>query len=107
MEEVFSNGNIWTSFISVFDDMDDEYYLPIESKEKLKSVLRAKLEQYNSRVGRMELVLFDQAMEHVSRICRIISKPSGYALLVGVGGSGKQSLTKLSAFLLGMDLDPI
>ena len=43
-------------------------------------------------------------MEHISRIARIIDLPVGNSLLVGVGGSGKQSLSKLSAFILGYDV---
>lgn len=73
-------------------------YEEITNPEKLKRTLQGKLEDYNTGADqRMSLVFFDDAMHHILRICRALRQPRGNLMLIGVGGSGKQSLSKLSA----------
>jgi dynein heavy chain len=97
-DEIFEDPNIFTSFITMCKGHDPAYK-QVEEMDELKDVLEDKLAQYNEEVQSMELVLFNQAMEHICRISRIVFQPSGNALLVGVGGSGKQSLSKLTAYI--------
>jgi hypothetical protein len=47
---------------------------------------------------------WSHACTHMCRCTRVVGKPRGNALLVGVGGSGKQSLAKLSAFICGCEI---
>lgn len=85
---VFEEPLIYTSFVSACEG-HDKAYLPVRDMPQLKRVLEDKLMEYNDTIQSMNLVLFDQAMEHICRICRIIDLPAGNALLIGVGGSGK------------------
>ena len=75
-------------------------YQELADRAKLDAVLVDSLDEYNvSFSSRMELVFFNDAVHHVSRISRVLAQPRGNALLVGVGGSGRQSLTRMASFI--------
>lgn len=52
----------------------------------------------------MKLVMFLDASEHITRIARIIRQPQGHSLVLGVGGSGRQSLSRMATYLTGYKL---
>uniref|UniRef100_A0A8B9JC40 Uncharacterized protein n=1 Tax=Astyanax mexicanus TaxID=7994 RepID=A0A8B9JC40_ASTMX len=79
-------------------------YMPVQSWESLNKTLLEALDSYNEVNAAMNLVLFGDAMSHICRINRILESPRGNALLVGVGGSGKQSLTRLAAFISSLEV---
>ncbi|KAM3614782.1 uncharacterized protein V6R79_018954 [Siganus canaliculatus] len=88
-----------------FAQMGDEAsYSPVTDWSVLRSILTDALENYNELNAAMNLVLFEDAMQHVCRISRILESPRGHALLVGVGGSGKQSLTRLAAYVSSVEI---
>jgi dynein heavy chain len=82
----------------------DKIYDKVSNFPDLSGLLNGALAEYNESHPVMNLVLFDQAMAHVARIARIIEMPRGNPLLIGVGGSGKQSLARLAAFIAGYDV---
>ncbi|CAM9231099.1 unnamed protein product, partial [Hapterophycus canaliculatus] len=79
------------------DPKGGKVYQEIEDHVALAKTMEDYLEDHNAMTSKpMSLVLFQNAIEHVARISRIISQPMGNALLVGVGGSGRKSLTILA-----------
>lgn len=101
-ESVFKpEVNIFTHFSLGIGELK---YAPIANYPLLNKILVEALDNYNEMNSMMNLVLFRDAMEHVCRINRILESPRGNALLVGVGGSGKQSLARLAAFISNLDV---
>jgi dynein heavy chain len=79
---------------------EERIYLELPDVKALNILLEEYLEDYNLSLNKdMRLIFFLDAIQHISRISRIIRQPRGNALLIGVGGTGKQSLTRLACHM--------
>ncbi|NXU08026.1 DYH3 protein, partial [Pardalotus punctatus] len=86
-----------SSTVKVYDEITD--------LKELTRVMEHYLEEYNTTSrAPMPLVMFQFAIEHISRVCRVLKQDHGHLLLVGVGGSGRQSVTKLATFMNNLEL---
>lgn len=87
-------------------------YVQIDDLAGLVSKMDQFQEEYNNDINfiiagqkkQMKLVMFLDACEHIARIARIIRQPQGNALVLGVGGSGRQSLSRIATYLTGYKL---
>lgn len=84
-------------------------YEEIPSYEFVIEKVKFYMSQFNEYIRgfHLDLVFFHDCLMHLMIISRIIRTPRGNALLVGVGGSGKQSLTRLAAFIAGQQFHQI
>ncbi|KGL72843.1 Dynein heavy chain 9, axonemal, partial [Tinamus guttatus] len=104
MEETLEQTKQMNIYCHFAKGIGEPSYRPVPNWEELNQILVEALDNYNEVNAAMNLVLFEDAMCHVCRINRILESPRGNALLVGVGGSGKQSLTRLAAFISSLDV---
>ncbi|KAL0226771.1 hypothetical protein P9112_014095 [Eukaryota sp. TZLM1-RC] len=80
----------------------EENYTECPALPQLREIVEEKLEDYNQENKiPLNLVMFKDAIDHLIRIHRILTTRRGNLMLVGVGGSGRQSLAKLASFIAG------
>uniref|UniRef100_A0A2S2QIW0 Dynein heavy chain 3, axonemal n=1 Tax=Sipha flava TaxID=143950 RepID=A0A2S2QIW0_9HEMI len=81
-------------------DSDTKIYDEIHNEKQLIQRMEYYLNEYNTiSKNPLSMVMFKFAIEHVSRISRVLQQDNGHLLLVGIGGSGRQSATKLATFI--------
>jgi len=88
-----------------YANSEKQYKKVAENTAELAAKFDDYLMLYNARNTKsMNLVFFKDALDHLSRIIRVLRQQRGNALLIGVGGSGRQSLTRLAAGIRNYDV---
>ncbi|XP_026758308.2 dynein axonemal heavy chain 6 [Galleria mellonella] len=101
---------LFGDFLNSAVPKENRIYQEIPEIHKLMVVLKEYLEEYNSTArAEMQLVLFQDAVEHVVRIARVLRAERGHCLMVGPGGSGRRSVATLAGHVneckcMGMEL---
>jgi len=97
---------IWSDILKI--DAAVRLYEEVKDMPKLMKVIKNYLEEFNiSSPVKMNLVFFEDAILHLMKILRALRQPRGNIMLIGVGGSGKQSLIKLASYIYAMDFKQI
>lgn len=98
-EEVIRPEHIRDLFFGNYLEPDAEVkvYDEISDLDALTSLINNYLREYNLLTkSPMNLVMFKFAIEHVSRVSRVLQQENGHMMLVGIGGSGRHSVVKLA-----------
>lgn len=74
------------------------------NRDELKTFLSARLKVFYEEELDVPLVLFDQVLDHVLRIDRVLRQPMGHLLLVGDSGAGKTVLSKFVSWMNGLQI---
>jgi dynein heavy chain 1 len=87
----------------IFSSWLGKEYSRIE-RDELTEFVKAKMSSFNEEELGVPLVVFDQMLDHVLRIDRVLKQPMGHSLLVGASGAGKTVMTKFVAWLNGLSV---
>ena len=91
----------------MFNEFADRAQRYKETEAKPEDVLRVcrdMLENHNRDAAKtLDIVIFDEAVAHISSLNRILTMPRGHAMLVGVKSSGRRSLARLGLHMSSME----
>ncbi|KAK7206778.1 dynein heavy chain, N-terminal region 1-domain-containing protein [Myxozyma melibiosi] len=85
----------------LFSNWLSNKYEPV-SLNDLREYTNARLQTFCEEELDVPLVLYDDALDHILRIDRVFRQPQGHLILIGLSGSGKNTLTRFVAWMNGL-----
>ena len=100
-EVVTTDRLIYCDFLNPGTDFESRIYEEAPPIAELQKLVDEYLDDYNQQFVPMNLVMFGDAIHHVAKIARVIAKPLGNCLLLGVGEQPLDVLQHLALLRLG------
>lgn len=70
--------------------------------DEIRNYIIGKLNVFNEEEYAVQLVVFDEVVEHIAKIDRVLRQPLGHLLLVGASGVGKTTLSRFVSWINGL-----
>jgi dynein heavy chain 1 len=70
--------------------------------DEIREYIIGKLQVFNEEEYAVQLVVFDEVVEHIAKIDRVLRQPLGHMLLVGASGVGKTTLSRFVSWINGL-----
>jgi dynein heavy chain 1, cytosolic len=87
----------------LFSNWLTKEYQSVE-QEGLRTHVKNRLRVFYEEELQVKLVIFDEVLDHILRIDRVLRQPLGHLLLVGSSGAGKTILSKFVSWMNGMSV---
>ncbi|OCF56381.1 dynein heavy chain 1, cytosolic [Kwoniella mangroviensis CBS 10435] len=87
----------------LFSNWTSRHYIPV-NREQLREYTKARLRVFHEEELDVQLVLFNDVLDHVLRIDRVFRQIQGHLLLIGVSGGGKTTLSRFVAWMNGLSI---
>ncbi|KAJ8924399.1 hypothetical protein NQ315_007195, partial [Exocentrus adspersus] len=104
VEYVMRDPILFGDYRNATNEGEARFYEDLLDYQAIYFLFQEIIELFNEQKGKLDIVLFNDALEHLTRIHRVLRLQRGHVMLVGVGGSGKRSLTFLASFTAGCDV---
>ena len=90
--EHFPNASLGEALVRpiLYSNWTSRHYIPVD-REQLREYTKARLRVFHEEELDVQLVLFNDVLDHVLRIDRVFRQVQGHLLLIGVSGGGKAS----------------
>lgn len=85
----------------LFSDWLNYEYQSVD-ENSLKSFVKERFNIFNQEESNADIILYDELLEHILRIDRVLKNDQGHLILVGPSGSGKTTLTKFVSWMNGI-----